>query len=170
MHYLLVMKNPTMKDPKFMTHVAIGPEARVAMVDLLNITMATTIDLYTQVKQAHWNIKGPQFVSRHLLFDDLAEHLRHWADTLAERIAALGGYARGTARCASQATTLTEYNLNAVDGKAHIQALTIAYGAYGTMLRGQLERIDDPVTEDMMIEILRGAEKDLWFLESHLNV
>lgn len=154
----------------FMTHVSVGPDARVEMIEMLNVALGTTVDLYTQVKQAHWNIKGPQFVSRHLLFDDLADHLRGWGDSLAERISGLGGYARGTARCATESTTLTEYNLAAVDGKAHIQALVIAYGAYGTLLRSHVHRIDDPVTEDLLIEILRGAEKDMWFLESHLNV
>ena len=73
-------------------------------------------------------------------------------------------------RLAVASTKLVEYNLNAVDGKAHVQALVIAYGAFGTMLRDQLSEVEDVVTEDLLVEILRGTEKDMWFLESHLNV
>lgn len=156
-----------------MTHVDIAPDVRAAMCEELNITMGTAIDLYTQVKQAHWNIKGPWFVSRHLLFDDLASHLRAWSDELAERISTLGGYAYGTARCAADKSMLSEYNLDAVDGKTHLQALVAAYGAFTKRVRAQIADLPEPrdvATEDILIEMLRGAEKDMWFVESHLNV
>jgi starvation-inducible DNA-binding protein len=163
-------KPPLEDDKRFMTHVALRAGPREELVEMLNDSLATAVDLHTQVKQAHWNIKGPQFVSRHLMFDDLASHLRGWIDDLAERISTLGGSAYGTARCAAERTKITEYNLDAVDGKTHIQALVIAYSAFTQLVREQLAGAGDPVTEDVMIEVLRGAEKDMWFLESHLNV
>ena len=162
-----------MTSHRFITHVDINAEHRKMLIDALNTIMASSADLYTQVKQAHWNLKGPHFVSRHLLFDDIAAHLQAWTDDAAERISTLGGYAMGTARKVAENSELSEYDLDAVDGKAHIVALTRAYSDFTKLVRGHVESepvAKEPVTEDLLIEILRGAEKDMWFLESHLNV
>jgi starvation-inducible DNA-binding protein len=158
---------------RFPTTVAIQSDLRAPLVERLNELMATTIDLYTQVKQAHWNIKGPQFVSRHELFDDLADHLRGHADELAERVSTLGGYATGTARQVAANSILPEYDSSAVDGRAHIRCLVERYGTFAERIRHDINavtEIGDPASEDMLIALLRETEKDLWFLESHINV
>ena len=112
---------------RFTSHVALPDETKVALVETLNVALATTIDLQSQLKQAHWNIKGPQFFARHELFDNVAVKLRDFADSIAERATTLGGYAQGTIRLSVEASKLPEYELRAVDGKQHIQC---ARGAF----------------------------------------
>lgn len=163
-----------MKTPrfKFSSHVSLPEETRTTLVELCNGALASTIDLHSQVKQAHWNIKGAQFFARHELFDALAGKLLGWADTLAERAAVLGGYATGTIRLGAERSSLPEYDLNAVDGTAHIRALVERYAVYTERTRAAVAvcaKMDDPASEDMFIEVLRGAEFDMWFLESHLE-
>ncbi len=154
------------------THVPLPAAAREKLVNDLNSVLATTLDLNMQVKQAHWNIKGPQFFARHELFDKLAAPLRDAADTVAERASTLGGYAQGTARLTSLGSALPEYDLTARDGRQHIEALVDRFTTYATELRkytARAEDLGDPVTVDVLTEVLREAELGLWFLESHLQ-
>lgn len=158
---------------QFNSHVSLPEGAKTVLVDTLNTALATTTDLYSQVKQAHWNIKGPQFFARHELFDKLAARLRDSGDLIAERAATLGGYARGTVRLSSEDSRLPEYDLRAVDGKQHIKALVDRYSDYTGFMRAAIEEAaehKDPATEDLYTEILRATELDMWFLDSHLNV
>lgn len=158
---------------QFSNHVALPEDVKVALVETLNIALATTNDLHSQVKQAHWNIKGPQFFARHELFDAMAGRLRGFADVIAERATTMGGYASGTTRLSAEHSKLPEYELRAVDGKQHIKALVDRFSDYAAFVREALREAaekGDPATEDVYTEILRGAELDMWFLESHLNV
>ena len=153
------------------SRVALPEEKREKMVKHLNTALAISIDLSLQVKQAHWNIKGPQFFARHELFDKLAVHLRETSDKLAERAATLGGYAEGTVKLCAERSELPEYDLRARDGRQHIMALVDRYARYTAFLRDTMEATEvDPVSQDLVIETLRTAELDQWFLESHINV
>lgn len=155
----------------FATHVAVAELDREKLVRGLNTTLATALDLHSQVKQAHWNIKGPQFFARHELFERLATRVLTWADELAERTSALGGYAMGTTRLGAAASEISEYDLSAVDGSAHLLTLVERYATFCERLRVRVNEAadaDDAATEDLYIEILRAAELDMWFLESHL--
>jgi starvation-inducible DNA-binding protein len=158
---------------KFQTKIALSPEVREQLVQSLNIALATALDLQLQIKQAHWNIKGPQFFARHELFDKLAKRTRKMTDEIAERATTLGGYAAGTVRLSAKNSVLPEYTLDAVDGRVHIRTLAERYATYTALLRGsveQAENLGDPATADLFVEALRKAEMDQWFLESHLNV
>ena len=158
---------------RFSNHVALPDEAKETLVSTLNIALATTNDLHSQVKQAHWNIKGPQFFARHELFDTMAGRLRDFADDIAERATTMGGYATGTTRLSAQSSKLPEYDLRAVDGKQHIKVLVDRFSDYTKFVRAAIQEAaenGDPATEDLYTEILRGTELDMWFLESHLNV
>lgn len=158
---------------RFSSHVALPDETKEALVDTLNVALATTNDLHSQVKQAHWNIKGPQFFARHELFDAMATRLRGYADVIAERATTMGGYAEGTTRLSAETSKIGEYDLRAVDGKQHIKVLVDRFATYTTLVREAIQEAadkNDPATEDVFTEILRGAELDMWFLESHLNV
>jgi starvation-inducible DNA-binding protein len=158
---------------KFNSHVALPDDTKETLVRTLNTALGTTNDLYSQVKQAHWNIKGPQFFARHELFDTMAGRLRDFADDIAERATTLGGYAAGTTRLSASESTLPEYDLRAVDGKQHIKVLVDRFSDYTKFIRKAIEEASeqaDPATEDLYTEILRGTELDMWFLESHLNV
>ena len=112
-------------------------------------------------------------MSRHELFDEIAKHLLHFADTLAERIAALGFYVEGTARMVGDHTAMPPYERGAVDGNEHVKALVDRYARLSAQLRFGIEvsnRLGDPATEDLLTGILGDVEHDLWLLEAHLPV
>jgi starvation-inducible DNA-binding protein len=156
---------------KFPSHINLPREARAELIELLNTCLATSIDLHWQVKQAHWNIRGRDFISRHELFDEVAEHVRKQADAFAERAGALGGYAQGTIRLAAQNSELEEYDLSAVNGDDHVRVLVDRVTVYASTIRDGIHRageLNDPVTEDLLTQTLSQVEQDLWFLESHL--
>lgn len=156
---------------KFPSHISLPSEAREEIIDLLNTQLANAIDLHWQVKQAHWNVRGPFFYSRHELFDDVAKHLRKHADDYAERAGALGGYAEGTIRLAVRGSELEEYDLTAVSGEEHLRAVVDRVTRYAASARRCIDRcaeLGDPVTEDLFTRLLSELEQDLWFLESHL--
>ena len=146
------------------------PEAtRVKVVELLNARLADCIDLQTQTKQAHWNVKGPNFIALHELFDKINEDVEDYVDDIAERAVQLGGVAEGTARLAAQRSSLGEYPTNAVDGQAHVEALSSALAAFGKSVRKAIDDSNDLDTADLFTEISRGIDKWLWFVEAHLQ-
>src|SRR5688572_5333591 len=102
---------------RFESHVSIDDKNREQLIGILNTLLAATMDLYSQVKHAHWNVKGQDFYMWHELFDDVATPLVKHADALAERAATLGGYAKGTLRQAAEGSPLPEYDLEALDGR-----------------------------------------------------
>lgn len=157
---------------RYKSHVALPDDARESLVRQLNLTLATTLDLHSQVKQAHWNTRGPWFFARHELYDRLADHLSGWADDAAERAGTLGGYAKGTVRMSSEISVLAEYDPQVREGSHHLRLLTERYVRYTELLREGIklaQEQDDPATEDLFTGVLRAAELDLWFIESHLN-
>ena len=131
-----------------------------------------TIDMQTQTKFAHWNVKGENFYQLHLLFDTIAEHMEDAVDLIAERITALGGRANGTARQVASASSLKEYDLDIVAGMDHVRILLDRLAAVANASRGAInesEELEDRATSDLFTEVVRTADKDLYFLESHLH-
>lgn len=156
----------------FKTHVDLPEKTRQKMTALLNQQLADTFDLLSQTKQAHWNVKGAQFIALHELFDTLAANLSDAVDTIAERVTALGGTALGTARMAAAASTLPEYPLDIIDGSEHVAALVERYGAYANSTRKAIDTAadaDDQGTADVFTQLVRDIDKHLWFLEAHLQ-
>ena len=154
----------------FHTHIDLTEQDRRPLIELLNAQLAETADLHSQVKQAHWNVKGPNFFQLHLLFDQLAGEIFPYIDLLAERVTALGGVATGTVRMAGVGSVLPEYPLDATDGPKHLKALIERYALYTTGLRKAIDAADehhDKSTADIFTEISRTADKQLWFLEAH---
>ena len=150
----------------------LAAELRGRMVELLNGRLADAIDLGTQAKQAHWNVKGPNFIALHELFDQVAEHIEDLIDTLAERVTALGGTAHGTLAAVSRKTTLKPYPSDIVDGAQHVDALSSAVADFGAKVRKAIDdsaRAGDADTSDLFTGISREIDKDLWFLEAHLH-
>ena len=146
-------------------------DIRQKVVAILNQTLAATLDLKTQTKQAHWNVKGLDFYQLHELFDEIAGELEEYVDMVAERVTALGGTAMGTARIAASVSILPEYPYDAVDGTEHVRALAERFGAYAAHVRTAIEQTDelgDMDTADLYTEISRTIDKRLWFLEAHL--
>ena len=149
------------------------PEAtRGKMVELLNARLADCIDLQTQTKQAHWNVKGPHFIALHELFDQVNEAVEGYVDDIAERAVQLGGVAEGTARMVAKRSSLAEYPASAVDGRSHVDALSSALAAFGKSARkaiGETNDLGDLDTADLFTEVSRGIDKWLWFVEAHLQ-
>ena len=143
---------------------------RVRAVELLNARLADAIDLQTQIKQAHWNVKGPNFIALHELFDKINEAVEDYVDDIAERAVQLGGVAEGTARTVAGRSSLSEYPGNTVDGPGHVEALSSALAAFGKSVRKAIDEIDDLDTADLFTEVSRGIDKWLWFVEAHQQV
>ena len=156
----------------FKTHVDLPEEVRHDLVHLLNARLADTSDLRSQVKQAHWNVKGKDFYQLHLLFDEIAAELSEFVDQIAERATSLGGYALGTVRMAAEASVIPEYPTSAIEGREHLEALVERVGHFANLVRKAIDESDelgDKSTADLFTEISRVADKRLWFLEAHLQ-
>lgn len=154
------------------TKIDIDENNRRQLVELLNHHLADTFDLYSQSKQAHWNVKGMDFYALHKLFDDVAEAVEPFVDTVAERVTALGGTAQGTLRMAAEASSLPEYPADLDSGEAHIRALVDRFSAYAKRCRegiSRSEELGDMTTADLFTEISRAVDLKLYFLESHLQ-
>lgn len=154
------------------THNDLEAGTRERVVTLLNQQLADTFDLFSQTKQAHWNVKGPQFYQLHLLYDTLAEGLEGYVDEIAERAAALGGVATGTARMAAGSTRLPEYPLEATESMESVRCLVERYANLAASTRAAIDAADeagDADTADLFTQISRDLDKWLWFLEAHLQ-
>jgi starvation-inducible DNA-binding protein len=164
--------NATKTMKTFPTRIDLGAEVREEMIDLLNQQLADTFDLYSQTKQAHWNVKGAQFYSLHELFDKLAEELEGYVDLIAERATALGGLAQGTVRLSAANSKLAEFPPELTDGLPTVEALAERFAALAASTREAIETADgkdDADTVDLFTEVSRGLDKALWFLEAHLQ-
>ena len=156
----------------FETLIDVGRQKRVTLVVLLNQRLADMIDLFNQTKHAHWNVKGPQFMQLHELFDDVAERVEEGCDLLAERVVNLGGVAKGTTRQSAANSSIGEYDLDAVDGLQHLSALSSQLAKLAASIRNAIQQsteLGDPTTSDLFTEISRSLDKDLWFLEAHVQ-
>ena len=147
------------------------PEAsRREVVGLLNQRLADCIDLQTQSKQAHWNVKGPAFIALHKLFDEINGAVAEYADLLAERIVQLGGIAEGTVGVVAERSELVDYPLTLSTGQQHVAALSDALSEFGRAVRVGIEEmneLEDAGSADILTEISRGIDKWLWFVEAH---
>src|SRR5262245_50975860 len=145
-------------------------KVRIQVAALLQERLAEAIDLVTHAKQAHWNVKGPAFIALHELFDKIYENAGEHADLLAERILQLGGVAEGTARVVAKQSHLPEYPLTIAAGHEHVEALSRSLAWFGSTVRQSIDRADevgDKDTADILTEISRRLDKDLWFVEAH---
>src|SRR6188508_328756 len=151
----------------FETRNDLPAESREKLVALLNARLADTFDLYSQIKQAHWSVRGPDFIQLHLLYDTVAEGVLGFVDEIAERAAALGGLATGTVRMAAEASTLDEYPLDATSGPDTVDVVADRLAAYGAAVREAIDTADselgDMDTSDLFTEISRAIDKQLWF-------
>ncbi len=139
---------------------------------MLNVTLATAIDLSLASKQAHWNVKGPQFFSLHALFDQVYAAASSWSDDLAERAVQLGGVADGTLATVTASTRLSGYPTVISAGRDHVIAIAERLAAFGAQTRGGIEAAGaagDQVTSDLFNEITAGVDKQLWMVEAHLH-
>jgi len=158
------------KEQLFHTKNSLAQKIRIQVETILQDRLADSIDLAIQAKQAHWNVKGPNFIALHELFDKIAGESNGYPDLIAERIVQFGGVAQGTIQVTAARTSLPDYALNNTTGKEHLEALSHALATYGELIRAaihQASELNDPATADIFTEISRGVDKNLWFLEAH---
>lgn len=154
------------------TRMSLPADVRVKVIDILNQQLADTSDLYTQTKQAHWNVKGKDFQQLHELFDMLAAEVLLYVDMIAERVTALGGVAKGTARMAAKNSRLPEFNVDTPDGMDAVEMIADRFAECGATTREAIDATDDlgdMGTSDLFTEVVRSIDKSLYFLEAHLQ-
>ncbi len=146
--------------------------AKTVAMELLNARLADAIDLALVTKQAHWNLKGPQFIGIHLMLDTFRTDQDEWVDTMAERITQLGGTALGTVQTVAKGTSLAPYPTDIYAIADHLKALIDRFAATANAIRAAIDQSDeagDPDTADIFTEVSRGLDKQLWFLEAHMQ-
>ncbi len=154
----------------FETENDISQNRRSELNALMNQRLASAVDLQTQMKQAHWNVKGPSFIGLHELFDKVARSVESYVNRIAARIVQLGGIAEGTARVSAARSLLEEYPLTIADGVAHVGAVARALSTFGHEARSTIHEateLDDADTADLFTGISRGIDQWLWFIEAH---
>jgi len=161
---------PSAESKLFATKNDLPEDKRVEVIGLLNQRLAEAIDLQTQCKQAHWNVKGPSFIGLHKLFDEINEDVEAYVDLIAERVVQLGGTAEGTIGAVEQRSKLPDYPIGITTGAEHVAALSDALSAFGRTARitiAEMDELEDADSADMLTDISRGVDKWLWFVEAH---
>jgi len=144
--------------------------AKAVAMEVLQARLADGIDLGLVTKQAHWNLKGPQFIGVHLMLDTFRAEQDEWTDMMAERIIQLGGTARGTVQEVGRETSLKPYPTDIYAIADHLAALIQRYAACANTVRQNIAdtgEAGDADTADLLTEVSRGLDKQLWFLEAH---
>ncbi len=145
---------------------------KTAAIQMLNARVADCIDLALIVKQAHWNLKGRNFIGVHLMLDGFRGEVDEFVDTMAERVVQLGGTALGTTQVVSKESKLASYPTDIYLVEEHLKALIDRFSAAGNAVRANISEVDeagDADTADIFTEVSRGLDKNLWFLEAHLQ-
>jgi starvation-inducible DNA-binding protein len=162
--------NSAGRAPRIATRNDLSESVRTKVITVLQARLADAIDLAADVKQAHWNVKGPQFIALHQMFDDLHGVLTAQVDEVAERIVALGGLAQGTVHAAARASSLKEYPAGIVNGTDHVHAVADRLADYGAKMRAAIDATDkagDANSADLCTAASRDIDKWLWFVEAH---
>lgn len=155
----------------YVTKNDLPSNAKSTVISLLNENLAAAIDLSLATKQAHWNLKGPQFIAIHHMVDGLRSELDGHVDALAERVVQLGGTALGSLQSVSLATKLEPYPTDIHAVSDHLVELIERYGAAANMVRRAIDAsaaAGDAATADIFTSASRALDKALWFLEAHL--
>jgi starvation-inducible DNA-binding protein len=156
----------------YKSHNDLSANAKAVSIGVLNARLADSIDLALLTKQAHWNIKGPQFIALHEMIDGFRTELDEHVDTMAERVVQLGGTALGTTQTVAKSTTLSPYPTDIYTSKAHLGALIERYGKVANAVRSAIDETDDAGdadTADLFTAYSRALDKALWFLEAHVQ-
>jgi starvation-inducible DNA-binding protein len=152
--------------------IGLKSNTKAAMIDLCNARLADALDLSLAVKQAHWNLKGSNFIAVHELLDEVRLRLDANSDTVAERVAQLDGVALGTTQTVGEGTTLPAYPTDIRKVSDHVAALVDRFAGLGKLVREAIDKADDAGdagTADIFTAFSRDLDKDLWFLKSHLE-
>lgn len=154
------------------TRTSLPVATRQAVIQILNQTLADLLDLESQLRNAHWNVRGPHFQPLHALFEELADSVESHVDDLAERLTAFGGRARGSVREAALASRLPELP-EVSEGFALVDALADRFARLAHQVRADVAataELEDPGTSDLLTGLSQALDKGLWLLEAHTPV
>ena len=154
------------------TRMDLSISIREKVAPMLQARLVDCVDLFTQVKQAHWNVKGPHFIALHELFDQTAKIVAAQGDMLAERITELGARADGTVRVVAMQSMLTEFPLDTKEGLAYVAAVAEKLSLFAKALRVSIDlaaKLRDAATADLFTQITRAIDKQLWLMDAHLQ-
>ena len=149
-----------------------GNNAKSTVIDILNARLADAIDLSLIIKQAHWNLKGPQFIAVHEMLDLFRTAVDLHVDTIAERVAQLDGIALGTSQVVAKASKLKAYPTDIRKVPDHLVALAERYAVLANQVREDIdatEEAGDADAADILTAFSRELDKNLWFIKSHLE-
>jgi starvation-inducible DNA-binding protein len=152
--------------------VELKSNSKSAVIELLNARLADSIDLALLTKQAHWNLKGQQFIAVHEMLDPFRAAIDTHTDVIAERVAQLDGIALGTSQVVAASTSLPAYPTEIRKVPDHLAALTERYAQLANQIREDIDTVEeagDPTSADILTAFSRELDKDLWFLKSHLE-
>jgi starvation-inducible DNA-binding protein len=137
----------------------------------LQPTLLELVALSLMAKQAHWNVSGPLFRPLHQHFDEIAEAARGWADDVAERLAAIGVAPDGRAPTVVAGSGLGPVPEGKLDGPTAVWLITDRMAEIAHRVRNRVRRLDDSdlLSQDVLIEVGRGLEKQLWMLREQLT-
>jgi starvation-inducible DNA-binding protein len=155
----------------YKTPSTLTESAREDLVRTLNARLADGLDLHSQIKVAHWNIKGPQFPSLHPLFETFATSLAAFNDQIAERAVTLGGFATGTARHVAKSSRLAEYPQDTTKDLDHVRLLAERFDTYLTGVRESraiAQELGDEESDSLLTDVITDFEKNAWFLRATL--
>lgn len=159
-----------MKKPPHKTRNNLSADTRAKSAEILNQALATCSDLYSQTKQAHWNLRGPRFYQFHLLFDRLAGMVEEHLDTIAERVSSVGAIARGTVRDAAKNSALDEFPTEPAGDTLYVEALIERWGVAANATRKGIDDCDDigdADGADLLTAVSRDLDEGLWLLEAN---
>jgi starvation-inducible DNA-binding protein len=130
----------------------------------LQDTLVELTDLHLRAKQAHWNVVGRHFRQVHLHLDELTEEMRGAADQVAERAVSIGYPVDGRPSTVAKATPLPEFPAGQVVDDEVVALITEALADVCGSVRQRVEHTEelDPVTQDLLIEVLQTLEKQHW--------
>ncbi len=154
------------------TRVDLPENTRAAMGLILNERLADFLDLERQAKQAHWNVRGPHFQPLHELFDAVATLAVGWADDIAERTVQLGVVAEGTVQAVAERSELPRCPANVEQSGEWVHIIAEALAFCANAARADIKEAaaaDDDITADLLTRITSEADKQLWFVEAHLD-
>jgi starvation-inducible DNA-binding protein len=152
------------------TKLDLKSNVKIVAIDILNARVADGIDLALLTKQAHWNLRGPQFIAVHEMLDGFRTELDDHVDTMAERVVQLGGTAMGTSQAVAKKSEIPAYPTDIHAIPDHLTALIDRYGQFANAVRKNIDDADeagDKDTADILTAVSRGLDKALWFLEAH---
>ena len=161
-----------MVERMYPNRVALSDDVKKKVTQAMQLTLAQSLDMYSQAKFAHWNVKGLNFYQLHLVFDATAKVIFKQIDPIAERITQLGGVANGTVRMAAANSPIPAYKVESITGPQHLESLANSLGKYCSELRDasdQIDKLGDEPTSDFFKQLVVEAEEELYFIESHLE-